>query len=91
MILQPESRKNHDDIFAVAEKYLHQTVFTGWPHLVKAKVVGVSNAEKYIDSDGIKNLESKVYDFKMKSAQEQLSTTVQMINLNKYTHIHMYI
>lgn len=73
MILQPENRKNFDDVYTVAEKYLNQIVFTGWPHLVKAKVVGISSKEKYIDGDGIKDMEAKLFNLHVKSIQEQLS------------------
>lgn len=84
MILQPESRKNMDDVYSVAEKYLNQIIFIGWPHLVRAKVVGVSNKDKYIDMDGIKDLESKIFDFHVKTAQEQLSITqnTELIHIN---------
>lgn len=73
MILQPEIRKNLDDIYAVAEKYLNQVVFIGWPHLIKAKIVGISNKEKYIDVDGIKDMHSKIFDLEVRTAKEQLS------------------
>lgn len=85
MILQPENQKNMNDVYTVAEKYLQQVVFIGWPHLVKAKVVGISNKEKYIDVDNIKDLESKIFDFHVKTAQEQLSTTCYLNNaINSY-------
>lgn len=77
MILQPQSRKNFDDVYTVAEKMLNQIVYIGWPHLVKAKVVGISNKEKYIDVDGIKDMESKIFDLHVKAANEQLVLFVQ--------------
>lgn len=73
MILQPKPRKTLSDVFAVAEKYLNQVVYVGWPHLNKAKVVAVSSREKYIDIDGIKEMESKVFDANVRAAKEQLS------------------
>ncbi|KAM7349373.1 5'-3' exoribonuclease pacman isoform 1-T2 [Cochliomyia hominivorax] len=93
MLLQPERRKNMDDIYAVAEKYLNQIVFIGWPHLVKAKVVGISNKEKYIDVDGIKDLESKLFDLYVKTAHEHLSTRMG-IEFPDYTvlvHVRTYM
>lgn len=71
MILQPQPRKNFDDIFTVAEQMLNQTVYIGWPHLVKSKVVGISNREKYIDVDGIKDMDPKRFDLHTKAVREQ--------------------
>lgn len=71
LILKPHMRKGFDDIYNVAEKYLNQIVYTGWPHLIKSKVVGVSNSEKYIDGEGIKDMEPKLFQIHMKTAQEQ--------------------
>lgn len=77
MILQPENRKNFDDVYTVAEKLLNQIIYIGWPHLIKAKVVGISNKEKYIDIDGIKDMEPKIFDLHVRAAQEQLSIQVK--------------
>ncbi|XP_023298074.2 5'-3' exoribonuclease 1 [Lucilia cuprina] len=93
MILQPESRKNMDDIYTVAEKYLNQVIFIGWPHLVKAKVVGISNKEKYIDIDGIKDLEPKIFNFHVKTAQEHISTRmgIEFPDYSVMVHVRTYI
>lgn len=71
LILKPQSRKGFDDLFSVAGKFLNQIVYTGWPHLIKAKVVGISDKEKYIDANGIKDMEPKMYQLHVKAAQEQ--------------------
>lgn len=76
MILQPEGRKDLDDIFAVAEKFLNQVVYIGWPHLVKAKIVGISNNEKYIDSDGIKDMDPRMFNLHVRAAKEQSVTHI---------------
>lgn len=93
MILQPEARPNFDDIYTVAEKHLNQVVYIGWPHLIKAKVVGISNREKYIDVDGIKDNEPKVFDLHVRAAQEHLSTRmgVEYADFSVMVHVRTYI
>lgn len=73
MILQPENRKTLEDVYTVAEKYLNQVVYIGWPHLIKAKIVAISNKEKHIDVDGIKETHPHMFDLQVRTAKEQLS------------------
>ncbi|XP_013116160.2 5'-3' exoribonuclease 1 [Stomoxys calcitrans] len=93
MILQPMARKNLDDVFAVAEQMLNQTVYIGWPHLIKAKVVGISNKEKYIDTDGIKDMEPKIYDLHLRAVQEHLMTRmgIEFADLSVLVHVRTYV
>uniref|UniRef100_A0A1I8N9Q4 5'-3' exoribonuclease 1 n=1 Tax=Musca domestica TaxID=7370 RepID=A0A1I8N9Q4_MUSDO len=93
MILQPQPRKNFDDIFTVAEQMLNQTVYIGWPHLVKSKVVGISNREKYIDVDGIKDMDPKRFDLHTKAVREHLTTRmgIEYPDLSVLVHVCTYI
>ncbi|KAL9874160.1 5'-3' exoribonuclease 1-like isoform 2-T3 [Glossina fuscipes fuscipes] len=92
MILKPKPRKALSDVFAVAEKYLNQVVYVGWPHLNKAKVVAVSSREKYIDVDGIKEMESKVFDGNIRAANEHLTTRmgIEINDLNVMIHVRTF-
>ncbi|XP_073829964.1 5'-3' exoribonuclease pacman [Musca autumnalis] len=93
MILQPQPRKSFDDIFTVAEQMLNQIVYIGWPHLVKAKVVAISNREKYIDVDGIKDMEPKIFDLHTKAVREHLTTRmgIEFPDLSVLVHVRTYI
>lgn len=93
LILKPHMRKGFDDIYNVAEKYLNQIVYTGWPHLIKSKVVGVSNSEKYIDGEGIKDMEPKLFQIHMKTAQEHLSTRmgIELEDFSVLVHVRIHI
>ncbi|XP_075158427.1 5'-3' exoribonuclease pacman [Haematobia irritans] len=93
MILQPVPRKNFDDIFSVAEQMLNQIVYIGWPHLVKAKVVGISSKEKYIDVDGIKDMEPKIYDLHLKAVNEHLLSRmgIEFADLSVLVHVRTYV
>lgn len=74
MILKPVRRKDYDNVFMVAEKFLNQVVYIGWPHLIKAKVVAIFNREKYIDSDGFSDMMNVQFDAMVNSLNSQLST-----------------
>ncbi|XP_036218346.2 5'-3' exoribonuclease 1 [Bactrocera oleae] len=93
LILKPHIRKGLDDIYTVAEKYLNQIVYTGWPHLIKSKVVGISNKEKYIDAEGIKDMEPKLFQIHMKTAQEHLSTRmgIELDDFSVLVHVRVHI
>ncbi|XP_018800269.1 PREDICTED: 5'-3' exoribonuclease 1 [Bactrocera latifrons] len=93
LILKPHMRKGLDDIYTVAEKYLNQVVYTGWPHLIKSKVVGISNREKYIDAEGIKDMEPRLFQIHMKTAQEHLSTRmgIELDDFSVLVHVRVHI
>lgn len=73
MILKPLKRDEFDNVILVAEKFLNQVVYIGWPHLVKAKVVAIFNREKYIDSDGFKEMIPAQFDSIITGVSAQLS------------------
>ncbi|XP_054086782.1 5'-3' exoribonuclease 1 isoform X3 [Zeugodacus cucurbitae] len=93
LILKPHLRKGFDDIYHVAEKYLNQIVYTGWPHLIKSKVVGISNKEKYIDGEGIKDMEPRLFQIHMKTAQEHLSTRmgIEFEDFAVLVHVRVHV
>lgn len=70
-ILLPEEQLGHNDISKVAEKFLNEIVYIGWPHMVKGIVVAVSSKEKYIDQEGAKEMDKKTFQLQTSSAKEQ--------------------
>ncbi|XP_036318531.1 5'-3' exoribonuclease 1 isoform X1 [Rhagoletis pomonella] len=93
LILKPQNRNGFDDIYSVSEKFLNQVVYTGWPHLIKAKVVGISSKEKYIDVDGVKDMEQRLFQIHMKTAQEHLTTRmgIEFDDFTVLVHVRTYI
>ncbi|XP_067640646.1 5'-3' exoribonuclease 1 isoform X2 [Eurosta solidaginis] len=92
LILKPLSRKGFDDVYTVAEKFLNQIVYTGWPHLIKAKVVGISNKDKYIDAEGIKDMEARLFQIHKKTAQEHLTTRmgIEFDDFSVLVHVRIH-
>lgn len=73
LILKPVKRTDFDNVILVAEKFLNQVVYIGWPHLIKAKVVAIFNREKYIDSDGFNDMIAAQFDSIVSGVSTQLS------------------
>lgn len=74
MILLPEQIGDFEDIEFVAKKCLDQIVHIGWPHLIKAKVVEVSNAKICITAEGMKENNSRMFEMQCRTVCEHLSS-----------------
>ncbi|XP_054727908.1 5'-3' exoribonuclease 1 isoform X2 [Anastrepha obliqua] len=93
VILKPQNRERFDDVYSVAEKCLNQSIYIGWPHLIKAKVVGISSKEKYIDTSGMKDMDPKLFQIHMKTAQEHLATRmgIEFDDFTVLVHVRTHV
>ncbi|XP_037931182.1 5'-3' exoribonuclease 1-like [Teleopsis dalmanni] len=93
LILKPQKRNEFDDVYKVAEKFLGQTVYIGWPHLMKSTVATVFNNDVIISKTGIKENDPKQFQLNVKSTQEHLLMRmgIELEDYDVMMQVHAYV
>lgn len=61
-----------NELEKIANEFLNETVFIGWPHLTEGKVVKISTREKCCDNTkSIVNNDADVFDLEVKGIVKQ--------------------
>ncbi|XP_055915539.1 5'-3' exoribonuclease 1 [Eupeodes corollae] len=74
MVLMPVPNGDCEDIENVSKKCLGQIVYTGWPHLIKAKVTAVSDSKCVITSEGTTENVARKFEMQCKTVIEHLTS-----------------